>query len=706
MPDHPPTHPRARVRLRPRTTTLIAGFLALGVTASMTAPATADPIPQDDPAWTDVDDAHEAEHGTGAPFTGLTDAESNDVAGAEDLPESPDLLDMLPPDPEDLPAEWTLEQPAQEVEPAPAESFLLQQQDGGEEVASVPAPPTKPLPSRVDAAPGWQYSYSCDPNTKPGTQAFGQLLTSHYGSYVTSYSRACRADNSQHYEGRAVDWAANAFNPTEKARADSIAAWLTANNGEMAKRFGIMSFIWNRKAWDLYTLRWRDYNGPSPHTDHMHFAFTWDGAMQRTSWWSGTAVTTVDQGTCRVYAGQYAPRYTSRRTSACPGNLPAPPPSPYPVVLPGARNAHVTRAQEWLGFTGSDVDGSFGPLTLAALLSYQSANNVPRTGVLDNATWRNMIDGGGTTPPPGPPTHPGFTRVGGKDRYTTAANLSRFYPAGVSVAYVTAGQDYPDALAAGARAGSAGGPVLLAAGGSLPSSTRSELTRLRPRSIVVVGGTTAVPGSVITQLRQYTNGTVSRIGGTDRYDTAARVARSGNRSPQVVYLATGNDYPDALAGGAHAGTLDGPVLLTRPDRLSNSARSALQQLDGRRLVVLGGGSAVSTPVAREASQYVRESGWTRLNGDDRFGTARLVSNQYTPGLNVVYVSTGRDYPDALGGAARAASNAGPMLLTQRTSVPEETKTALRRLNPDRIVLLGGNGVATDAVARELISFLD
>lgn len=681
----------------------IAGALVLALAASTAGPALADPAPENDPAWDvhDVGGEHEHDHGPTETFTGLVD--SDDVAGPEDLPESPDLLDMLPPDPGDMPAEWTQVQPAMPVQEAPASDHLTLTTP-----SAVPAPPTKPLPGQVDAAPGWQYSYSCDPNTKPGTLAFGQLLVDHYGSVITSLARACKSDNSQHYEGRAVDWGLNAYDPEQLAIGNSVAAWLTANNGEMAKRFGIMSFIWNRKAWDLYSLRWRDYHGPSPHTDHMHFAFTWDGAMKRTSWWTGKAVTSVDHGTCRVYAGQYAPRYTARRTSPCSTNLPNPPSSPYPVLLPGARGAHVERAQGWLGFTGPDKDGVFGPMTLAALLAYQSNNALPWTGVVDNATWRHMIDGGGSTPPPpppGPPTHPDFTRVAGSDRYHTAAALSRYYSPGVSVAYVTTGGDYPDALAAGARAGSARGPVLLT-GKTLPNATRTELSRLKPRSIVVVGGTGAVSGAVLNQLRPYTTGSVTRLGGTDRYRTAADVALSGPSRPDVIYLATGNDYPDALAGGAHAGRIDGPVLLAQRDRLPEDTKRALRGLNGHRLVVLGGSSKISTEVAREASHLVRASGWTRLDGDDRYGTARLVSEAYTPGLDVVYVSTGGDYPDALGGAARAAFNGGPMLLTRGDTVPSETKAALVRLNPDRIVLLGGRSVASDEVARQLIQFLD
>ena len=63
----------------------------------------------------------------------------------------------------------------------------------------------------------------------------------------------------------------------------------------MARRFGIMYIIWNHKMWRAYDpgRGWAPYSGVSPHTDHIHFSFTWDGAYGRTSWWTGKALTTV-----------------------------------------------------------------------------------------------------------------------------------------------------------------------------------------------------------------------------------------------------------------------------------------------------------------------------------------------------------------------------------------------------------------------------
>ena len=96
------------------------------------------------------------------------------------------------------------------------------------------------------------------------------------------------------------------------------------------------------------------------------------------------------------------------------------------------------------------------------------------------------------------------TRLAGSDRYSTAAAIcSASFEPGVPVAYVAVGDNFPDALAAGPVAGINGGPVLLATRDSIPSATKSELARLAPLSIVVVGGPGVISDAVLTQLAGY-----------------------------------------------------------------------------------------------------------------------------------------------------------------------------------------------------------
>jgi hypothetical protein len=255
-------------------------------------------------------------------------------------------------------------------------------------VSAVPRPPTKALPVAVDVKAPYQGQVSCDPRPKPGVTAFAALMKARYKTGPVGTYRPCQGDVSEHYDGRAMDWMLNVKNPGQKAVANSVVTWLSANGGVMARRFGISYIIWNKKVFKLYrsTSVWTTYTGAVPHTDHIHLSFTWDGAMKRTSWWTGKATKVVDRGPCRVYAGQFAPLYKGIRTAACPTKLAAAPVSRYKVAVYGQKSAQIALAQKTLRVP---ADGAFGPKTFNALVVWQRGR-VPITGVLDKATWVKM----------------------------------------------------------------------------------------------------------------------------------------------------------------------------------------------------------------------------------------------------------------------------------------------------------------------------
>ncbi|WP_141783766.1 peptidoglycan-binding domain-containing protein [Ornithinicoccus hortensis] len=163
------------------------------------------------------------------------------------------------------------------------------------------------LPDEVDVVPPWQNNEVCDPVDRPGMVAFANLVSEHYNRPYYSTSRTCLAMRSEHYDGRAVDWALNAHDPADRRIGDAVVTWLTENDGEMAKRFGIQSIIWNSHVWRAYEseVGWRGYVGQSAHADHIHFSFTWDGAAMRTSWWTGIPVEQADLGPCVAGDGRF-----------------------------------------------------------------------------------------------------------------------------------------------------------------------------------------------------------------------------------------------------------------------------------------------------------------------------------------------------------------------------------------------------------------
>lgn len=158
------------------------------------------------------------------------------------------------------------------------------------------AAPTAPdYGSAIDPFAAYVGQTTCDPTDKPGTVALRDLLEATYPATTPiGISRACSVGGqSEHKEGRAYDWGVNAFDPGQKALADDFLAWLLAtdrygNVNAMARRFGMMYIIWNHQVWKSYGTNrgWQPYSGAVPHTDHVHFSQSWDGALKRTSWYT------------------------------------------------------------------------------------------------------------------------------------------------------------------------------------------------------------------------------------------------------------------------------------------------------------------------------------------------------------------------------------------------------------------------------------
>jgi putative cell wall-binding protein len=169
-------------------------------------------------------------------------------------------------------------------------------------------------------------------------------------------------------------------------------------------------------------------------------------------------------------------------------------------------------------------------------------------------------------------------RYGGEDRYETAALVAReleqeYTEIPGRTAIVTIGTNFPDALAGSPLSAIMGWPVLLVKRDSIPAATASALADLDIRRSIVLGDETAVSGAVAARLPD-----VTRLGGDTRYDTMAAISRymRGLGLPDdYVSVATGLNFPDALAGGVLTARYGGVLLLSTPDVICPQAEEEL-----------------------------------------------------------------------------------------------------------------------------------
>ncbi|MBM7618235.1 subtilisin family serine protease/outer membrane protein assembly factor BamB/putative cell wall-binding protein [Bacillus tianshenii] len=195
---------------------------------------------------------------------------------------------------------------------------------------------------------------------------------------------------------------------------------------------------------------------------------------------------------------------------------------------------------------------------------------------------------------------------------------------------------------------------------------------------------------------------LERISGPTRYQTAVETSRNGWTTSDTVVLARGDDYADALAGVPLAHKLGAPILLTRSDQLPGETMEEITRLSAGRVIILGGGSAVSHDISSQLENEGLEV--TRIAGSDRYHTAALISEQVAPnGADTVVIANGKNFPDALSVASFAAREGLPILLTSAESLSGYTKDAIDALGASESIVVGGYAMIPEEIADQLPS---
>jgi putative cell wall-binding protein len=304
-----------------------------------------------------------------------------------------------------------------------------------------------------------------------------------------------------------------------------------------------------------------------------------------------------------------------------------------------------------------------------------------------------------------------FARVAGPTRYETAVEASkRAFPQEAGTVIVATGEKYPDALAGCGLAGVYGAPILLTHRGSLPQCTADEIARLGAKRVVILGSTRAVSAGVETSLAALVQ-QVDRIGGVDRYETADLIAMrmvqemGGEGYDGRAFIATGDNYADALAASPIAARMHWPIFLVHSGRdLSASTRSVMTSIGVTDPCMLGSEVVVSPIVARELRAMTRHEA-RRVSGPTRWETsgqiARFAVDEAGFKWDGLALSTGENYPDALvAGPLQAQANA-PLLLTRTDSLTSTSRAVLHDFASQiaSVVYVGGKPALSDAADR-------
>ncbi|MHB8187049.1 MAG: cell wall-binding repeat-containing protein [Dermatophilaceae bacterium] len=302
-------------------------------------------------------------------------------------------------------------------------------------------------------------------------------------------------------------------------------------------------------------------------------------------------------------------------------------------------------------------------------------------------------------------------RTGGTDRFGTAADLfinalnnKQFVTTGTTnttAVVLSSGVDFPDALSANYLAGRLHTGTLLTAPTTLPPATRTAILNSGVSTVYITGETGAISQGVentITGLHvsnvpgnAFIN--VVRLGGIDRYATNVKTNENNFTAASTVLLASGEDFPDALALGPVAYFNTFPLILTRGKTLGATENQQLADFGPTNVVIAGGTGVVSAAI--ETSLTAQGYNVIRLWGADRTQTAAAVATWGTMGLanaagtfgtfgstikgaqgfasDRTYIARGEDFADALAagpvaGAIGTTAGATPKMIVLTSSL--------------------------------------
>jgi putative cell wall-binding protein len=319
------------------------------------------------------------------------------------------------------------------------------------------------------------------------------------------------------------------------------------------------------------------------------------------------------------------------------------------------------------------------------------------------------------TPPPGAPVD-NVQRIDGETRLETAIGISQTAFDRSDNVVLARVDDFPDALAAGGLATELDAPVLLTPTDGLDDQVAEELERLGVQQAYLAGGPDALSEQVEADLSEM--GIAStRLGGAERFETAALVAREivevgGPIGEAIVALGGGrtadDDWPDALASATLSGAIKAPVVLVAPEEVPEVTAEVLGDLldEGDRVYIAGGTAAVGEGAQRglDDAGYVTQ----RLAGADRYGTAvAVVEEARARGADPepTFLVTGTVFADALVGGPAAHRLGGVLLLVDPQQIDDSAATrdflSANRAEIDTVYIAGGTSTISENVAEQV-----
>lgn len=302
------------------------------------------------------------------------------------------------------------------------------------------------------------------------------------------------------------------------------------------------------------------------------------------------------------------------------------------------------------------------------------------------------------------------SRLCGETRYETAYEASKTIANKSNTIIVASGENFPDALAASALAGTENAPILLTSKSALSDDVSRWIERNQTTKAYIVGGQAAISANVESALKS--KGVVTeRIAGETRQDTADSIASrvSNGANTQTVIIASSSAPWDSLSVSPYSNITHSPVFLAEQDgTLSAKTVNSIKASGATKAIIVGGPNAVSQNAEQTLKRSMNVERWA---GQTRYDTSQLIAqNAIANGvgsLNYVAFASGENFPDALAGGPVVGSNVGIMILTQKDSSDYIKDWILaNRSNIQSCYTLGGCAAVSPSVFANIESLVE
>lgn len=298
-------------------------------------------------------------------------------------------------------------------------------------------------------------------------------------------------------------------------------------------------------------------------------------------------------------------------------------------------------------------------------------------------------------------------RIGGTNRYETSVDAARAaFPDYEGDVIMASGDIYADALVANGLVGLKNQPLVLNGLNSLNAKVAEYLKDVKAKRVTIVGGDSAISPAVENELEKMGIKT-ERIFGANRYETSVNVLQhfvkggySMGGTVESVFIASGDNFADALVASVPAAMYARPILLTSKNALPKVVKDAIEneKYAIKEVTVVGGTGAVSEKVYTDINISEKQ----RLKGENRQLTAMAVADQFFMNAGQAILVDGTDFADALSAGQLGWKIKAPILLSQsKTVLGKDLAAYLRNNKMTEITIVGGLGSVSDGIQKEL-----